>query len=402
MTYLGADAEGDGVSERSQSGRSSRSRRRERGQDSKGHGKGRKKEERGREKAHRAGSPETQRKGVFEPLHKPEAYRGQMSSGPMNVYSTPDGAIQGMQGTMPGAPGVGYTVPSGGQSVGPGMMSGPYGAGPSVPGMSSMPSGGVPMPQGMGTGMAGPGGFGPHVAAGSSPTRGPGGEFVAGPSFYPGGQPQSGILKHPGLQATSGPPGLSPQGYMIPPGYNIPPNPGAGVGASAQGVGPGTSAYGATQTGGRGGGAQQAAAPPGFEPLPTHPLGPSVALGQTPGVQPGGSAFTAPAQALAYNSGRVFLPAYPTSPSRPTGRVYYSKGSGGGGGGGDGGPPHSGPAFYDTQGRDRSPDPNVRFMHMEPLAQGTPITGHSMPRTGANNANMPSPIRKLLLLINIL
>jgi hypothetical protein len=195
---------------------------------------------------------------------------------------------------------------------------------------------------------------------------------------------------------------------MIPPGYTIPPPPrqfqGAGTSVPPQSsaasgfTGNQAPAYGSTQP--QGFGSTQtpghAGNQTGFAPLPTHPNGPAVVLGQTPGVQVGGSAFTAPAQTLAYNSDRVFLPAYPTSPSRPTGRVYYNRGGGGDGGGGPPIPPQG-----TGYSRDRSPDHNVRFLPMEPLAQGTPIAGHSMPRTGGAGVHMPSPIRKLPLNIYI-
>lgn len=359
-TYLGADAEGDGHSEKSRggrSGRSSRSRRKDRGREKeRGGNKGHGDQDKGR--STRDKSRETEKKAGFEPVLRPEPYHPQLSSGPVNAYSSPEVAMQQGMGMPSSAPVSGFP---GGQMTGPGMMA----PGSLAPGSTSGPFVGV---QGQ-----------PMGAPGAVPGMGPHGQLQGQPGYPQPGVPHQSILKHPGIQPTSGPPGSAPQGYAIPPGYTIPPPPGSqSTGGPGYGAATQTAAHGASQT---------------FEPLPTHPMGPSVALGQTPGVQPGGSAFTAPAQALAYNSGRVFLPAYPTSPSKPTGRVYYSKGSGGGGGGGggDGGPPFSqGAGYY----RDRSPEHNVRFLPAEPLAQGTPIAGHTMPRTGGSNTNMPSPIRK--------
>ncbi|KAL4219131.1 hypothetical protein ACF0H5_021713 [Mactra antiquata] len=368
-TDRGADAEGDGHSERSRggrSGRSSRSRRRERGRDKeRGSNRGHGDPEKGRQS--RDKSRETERKAGFEPVHRPEPYHPQMSSGPVQSYNTPEVAMQ--QGMTSAGPVNAF--PSG-QMSGPGMM---------VPGPVSGQFAGQPM------GVQGQ----PIGVQGMVPGVAPLGQTVGQGSLPQPGIPHQSILKHPGIQPTSGPPGSAPQGYAIPPGYTIPPPPGSRGGTSVRSQTAGVPGYGAaSQTAGN-------AASQTFEPLPTHPMGPSVALGQTPGVQPGGSAFTAPAQALAYNSGRVFLPAYPTSPSKPTGRVYYSKGSGGGpggggDGGGDGGPPFTqGAGFY----RDRSPEQNVRFLPAEPLAQGTPIAGHTMPRTGGANVHMPSPIRPI-------
>ena len=380
-TLKGADAEGDGLSERSRSGRSSRSRRKERGRDKeRGSTRGQERDSsRGREgsrgrEAGRDRSRDTERKIGFEPVHRPEAYHPQMSSGPVNTFSTPDGVMQ--PGSMV-APSLGQMGGySGGQMSGPGIMA---------PGNMGHPQ----MPLGPQSGVA----PSTYQSSNLSPTRGqplgqpigqPLGQGPLGHQLPPTGLPQPSILKHPGIQPASGPAGTSPQGYMIPPGYTIPPPPTAGASVPSQG----SAGFAGTQTPG------QAGNQTGFAPLPTHPNGPAVALGQTPGVQVGGSAFTAPAQSLAYNSDRVFLPAYPTSPSRPAGRVYYSRGSGGGGGGGGGGGPPI-PPQGTGYGRDRSPDQNVRFLPMEPLAQGTPIAGHSMPRTGGAGVNMPSPIRKL-------
>ncbi|XP_053381516.1 centriolin-like isoform X4 [Mercenaria mercenaria] len=380
----GADAEGDGHSERSRSGRSSRSRRKERGRDrergsNRGHERdGSRDREMGRDR-----SRETERKIGFEPVHRPQPYHPQMSSGPVNTFSTPEGAIQ------PGG-----MVPASAQMDGypAGQMTGPGVIGPASMGHSQVPFGA-------------PSGIAPSAYQSSnlSPTRG---QLLGQPLAQSGmpqpAGPQPSILKHPGIQPGSGPAGTAPQGYMIPPGYTIPPPPGQyqGSGASVPAAAPRYSgsqapAYGASQT--QSVGSTQTPGHAGnqtaFAPLPTHPHGPAVALGQTPGVQVGGSAFTAPAQTLAYNSDRVFLPAYPTSPSRPAGRVYYNRGGGGGGGGG-GGPPL--PPQGTGYSRDRSPDQNVRFLPMEPLAQGTPIAGHSMPRTGGAGVNMPSPIRPVL------
>lgn len=372
--YLpGADAEGDNQSERTRSSRhKDRGRKKERRS-------GRKEQRQNKER--RTRSADSEHTGDMEPLHRPSAFRPQMSSGPINMYSTPEGPLY---------PVGGYPVE--GQAYGPG--AGQIGA-------AQLQAAG-PKPQ-----------FAPlagtYTSAGyqtslhGSPIRGFAGSQTS--LMQPAGALQGpSILKHPGIQPTSGLPGSMPHGYMIPPGYNIPPPPqGISMGTSAPGYGQ-SSGYGtgATQTQGYGSsqnpGHAASGIAPGFAPLPTHPHGPSVALGNTQGVQAGGgSAFTAPAQPVAYNSGRVFLPAYPTSPSRPAGRVYYSKGSGGGGGGGGGGGPPYGPgAGYEGWGRERSPDQSVRFLPMEPLAQGTPIAGHSMPRTGGGAALIPSPISKSL------
>lgn len=394
-TRLGADAEDDGHSERSRSGRSSRSRRKERGRDrERGSNRGHERDSSRDREMGRDRSRETERKIGFEPVHRPQPYHPQMSSGPVQTYSTPQGTVQ------PGGivPAVGQTSYPGGQMTGPGVIA--PGPGPAV----------APMGTGHPQAVSGvPSGLPPssYQSFNVSPTRG---QPVGQPLTQTGmPQPvvqQPSILKHPGIQPVSGPAGTAPQGYMIPPGYTIPPPPSqyqaagssvptqsAGVqghrGSQAPAYGPyQATGYGSTQTPGHAGTQTS-----GFAPLPTHPQGPSVALGQTPGVQVGGSAFTAPAQALAYNSGRVFLPAYPTSPSRPAGRVYYNKGSGGGGDGG--GPPPPPPPQGAGFHRDISPDANVRFLPMEPLAQGTPIAGHSMPRTGGAGVNMPSPISKL-------
>lgn len=343
----------------------------------------------------------------FEPVHRPQPHHPQMSSGPIHAYSSPDGALQ--QGGL--APPVGQmgSYPAG-HLVGPGVIT---------PGVTTAPYGGPGQP---------------HVVCGSAPGMPPSvyethnvSPTRSQPLVQPLVQsgiplptvPQPSILKHPGINPVSGPIGTASQGFMIPPGYTIPPPPGqyqtastsvptqrAGAPGYADGQAPGYAtdqapiytvdqapAYGASQTTDHAGNQTSG----GFAPLPIHPQGPSVALGQTPGIQPGNSVFIGPAQALAYNSGRVFLPAYPTSPSKPAGRVYYSKGSGGGGGGGgDGGGGPSLPPQGARYFRDTSPEQTVRFLPVEPLAQGTPIAGHTMPRTGGVSTAMPSPIRKSL------
>ncbi|XP_052229704.1 centriolin-like isoform X2 [Dreissena polymorpha] len=362
----GADAECDNHSDRTRS-----SRHRDRGRQ-----KERRSGRQEQKKERRARSADSEHTGEMEPIHRPSALRPQMASGPINMYSTPEGPVYPVGG-----------YPLEGQA---------YGLGTGQMGAGQLQAAGLP-PQFAPLGGTYTTGYmaSPQV----SPIRGYAGNQTT--VMQPAGAPQSSILKHPGIQQTSGPPGTRPQGYIIPPGYTIPPPPqGVSMGTSVSGYGQSSGyATGATQTPGYGStqtpGQAASGMAPGFAPLPTHPHGPSVALGNTPGVQPGGgSAFTAPAQAVAYNSGRVFLPAYPTSPSRPAGRVYYSKGSGGGGGGGGGGGPPYGPGTgYEGWGRERSPDQSVRFLPMEPLAQGTPIAGHSMPRTGAGAALIPSPIR---------
>ena len=311
-----------------------------------------------------------------------------MSSGPVNVHSVPFGApvdgyggqpgIVGQQGIV-GQPGL-YGTTAGGQMVGPGMAVGPGGQtqGPVVG-----PSGMIPPQQSnvapMGTQNQGL----PSTilkTSGLSPTR----PSHTGVTQSAGHVAQSGISQ----QALSGPPGSVPHGYMIPPGYTIPHPPG-GIASQTPGYGATqTPGYGSTQTPGHG--ATQSS---GFVSMtPAHPAQPSIAVG-TSGQGQGPAQtqnFTASAQPVAYDSGRVFVPAYPTSPTRPAARVYYS-GRGGGGDGGGGPPPPPPPVAY-AQGPP-SPGPNVKFLPVAPLAEGTPITGHTMPRTG-QPAMIPSPIRE--------
>ena len=400
-TYTGADAE-DGMSEPGKSGRSGRS--------------GRSREDRGRRKER--GRDREERQTAFEPVHRPQAYRPQMSAGPVNSYSAPIGAPSGGFSAQPGAAGQPgqFVTPVVGQAVGPGMVVGPGG-------QVQVPTVGQPVmlpaqqPYIAPVGAQAPVG-GTHVpqvpsnilkSSGISPTRAP---LVTGvPST--GHVAQAGISQHPQpvIPGTIAPgtvaPGTVPHGYMIPPGYNIPPAP---VVQPVGGIASQTPGYGSTQTPAY---SSQTAAPapsqgygnaptqtpgygatqtPGYPTnqssgyatmTPGHPAQPSVAMGSGAAQGPVQTQnFTAAAQPVAYNSGRVFVPAYPTSPSKPPARIYYS-----GDGGGSGPPPP--PATY-IQGPP-SPGPNVKFLPVAPIAEGTPITGHTLPRT-SQNVSIPSPI----------
>ena len=376
------DADGwDNISNPAKSGRSGRS--------------GRSKEERGRrkERGRERERHMEERPTAFEPVHRPQAYRPQMLSGPVNVHSVPLGApgdayggqqgVMGQQGIV-GQPML-YGTAVGGQMVGPGMMMGP---GAQTQGSVVGPSHAIPQHQSnvapMGTQSQGL----PSTilkTSGLSPTR----PSHTGGTQSAGHVAQSGV----GQQALSGPPGSAPHGYMIPPGYTIPHPPGAqqvpgGVASQTPGYGSTqTPGYGSTQTPGHG--ATQSS---GFVSMtPGHPAQPSIAVGTSGQGQGPAQAqnFTASAQPVAYDSGRVFVPAYPTSPTRPAARVYYS--GRGGGGGGSGGPPPPPPTAF-AQGPP-SPGPHVKFLPVAPLAEGTPIAGHTMPRTG-QAATIPSPIRK--------
>ncbi|XP_061184132.1 centriolin-like [Saccostrea echinata] len=68
-------------------------------------------------------------------------------------------------------------------------------------------------------------------------------------------------------------------------------------------------------------------------------------------------------------SGRMFLPAYSTSPERPAGRIYYPPGGAP--------PPPPPPSSGSTQYGPASPGPRVTFLPLAPVAAGTPVKGRA-------------------------
>ncbi|KAK3605923.1 hypothetical protein CHS0354_017828 [Potamilus streckersoni] len=363
MAERGADA--DGLSDRSR--RSGRSRHRSIGGD------------RDRER-------ETTRKMAFEPVQRPQEYISNMAGPEIRAFSTPgQGAPLGLSGVMHGTtidPVTG--APRGMQTVGVGMMKR---AGQTVP-FTTGPPGTLPS----GYQVAMETGIGATQTPGYATVQTPGFVSVQTPNFAASQGGFGGIGGGVGAGIGVGSTGLpfSQQAYPVGAGPAQPPVT-MGTGHLQQPSFPRGTGYVSQQ-------AHQTTVPPLVK---GHPVQPSVAIGTgqrtvamgtgTYGyaaTQTGGIA--APGFRLPYDTGKVFLPAFSTLPSRPPARIYYShsRGGGGGGGGGHGGP--SEPIQAQSLG---SPDRSMKFLPVSPLASGTPVGGHRAPRVVAANVVIPSPIR---------
>ncbi|KAL3870359.1 hypothetical protein ACJMK2_038429 [Sinanodonta woodiana] len=330
---------------------------------------------------------ETTRKTAFEPVQRPQTYISNLAGPQIQAFSTPgQGAPLGLSGVMHGStidPVTG--APRGMQTVGVGMMNragqtvpfnmGPPGTLPSgyqvametgigatqtpgyanvqTPGFVSVQTPNFAASQG-GFGGIGGGGGGAGIGAGST-------GFPFSQQAYPVGadsaQPSVAMgtdhLQHPSFPRGTG--HISHQAHqrIVPPlvkGHPAQPSVAIGTGQHTVSMGTGTHGYAATQTGG----------------------------------------FAAPGFRLPYDTGKVFLPAYSTLPSRPPARIYYSHSRGGGAGGGGGG--HGDPSHPGQAQSFGSPDRSMKFLPMSPLASGTPVGGHHAPRVVAANVVIPSPI----------
>ena len=223
------------------------------------------------------------------------------------------------------------------QSYSTPQYAGGVGASAGQPGGVGVPAGGYGAPPGAGQA----GGVGYNVASGPA---------------IPGYQPATNTFQGPRGVTRSGPP--------------LPAGQGGGAGTQTPG-------YASTQTPG-----YASVQTPGYANTQTVPVA-TVPVTYIP-VNPADNAQRTG------GSGRMFLPAYSTSPERPGGRIYYPT-NGGGGGGMGGAPPPPPPSGAVLVGPP-SPGPRVSFLPVAPIAQGTPVAQRSVGMTNASMTVPPSPI----------